>query len=117
MKNSLGIAAPGSTREQIIIYSKDRINADYISTTNEDKRYIFEVTMSETINERLLDTEFFRIMQEDDDFSKYNVFRTLAYFIGVIKNGKTTDDFFYIAPPGTNIYSAEKEDIEIIYDM
>jgi DNA helicase HerA-like ATPase len=117
MKEALGIAAPGSTREQIIIYSKDRINADYISTADEDKRYIFEVTMSETINERLQDTEIFRIMREDDDFSKYNVFKTSAHFIGAIKDGKITDDFFYITSPGTNIFGAEKEDIEIIYDI
>ena len=117
MKNLIGIAAPGSTREQIIIYSKDRINADYISTIDGNKRYIFEVTTSETINERLQDTAFFRIMRDEDDYSKYNVFKTNAHFIGAIKDRKVTDDYFYITSPGTKIYNVEKEDIEIIYDI
>jgi DNA helicase HerA-like ATPase len=117
MNNFLGIAAPGSTRKELIIYSKRRIDVDYISTKEENKRYIFEIIGTETINERLQDMSFFRIMQDRDDYSKYNVFKTEAYLIGALKNGEIINDTFYIPSPGTEIYNAQKEDIEIIYDI
>jgi DNA helicase HerA-like ATPase len=115
--NFIGVAAPGSTRRQLFFYSKDIISTDYVSIEEDRKRYIFEVAGIETINERLKDAEFFRIMRVEDDYSKYNIFKTEAYFIGALKDREIINDFFYIAPPGTKIYNAQKEDIENIFDI
>jgi len=113
----IGIAAPGSTRNQLYFYSTNTIRTDYVSIEDDGKKYIFEVANIETINERLKDPEFFRVMGILDDYSKYNVYKTEAYFIGALNNNKMINEFFYIAPPSTKIYNALKEDIAIIHDI
>jgi DNA helicase HerA-like ATPase len=117
MKEHIGIVAPGSTRKIIIIYSKINISNDFVFIKDDDKKYIFELSTTETINEKLKDTEIFRIMNADDNFSRYNIYRTEALYIGTIENNKVIDNNYYIAPPGTKINIAEKEDIERIYDI
>jgi DNA helicase HerA-like ATPase len=115
--NYIGITAPGSTRKQLFFYSKDNISTDYVSIEEKNKRYIYKVINIETINDRLKDTEFFRIIRPEDDYSKYNIYKTEALYIGTLKDKKIINNFFYIAPPGTKIYNAQKEDIESIYDI
>jgi DNA helicase HerA-like ATPase len=115
--NYIGITASGSTRKQLFFYSKNNICTDYVSIEEDEKRYIYKVINIETINERLKDTEFFRIMRIEDDYSKYTIYITEALFIGTLKDEKIINNFFYIAPPGKKIYNAKKEDIENIYDI
>jgi len=118
MKEYLGIVASGSNREQIVMYSKKNINTDYIATENKNKyRYLFEIVSIETINEKLKDVEYFRIMLEEDNYSKYNIFKIEAQFIGVLKDGKIANDLYYIAEPGAKIYSVTEEEIMKIYDI
>lgn len=119
MKDSIGIVAPGSNRKQIIMYSKSNVYTDYIATEDEEtkKKYIFEITSIETINERLQDIEYYRIMLKEDNYLKYNIFRIEAHYIGALLNGRIINDMYYIATPGTKIYSATNEDIRNIYDI
>jgi DNA helicase HerA-like ATPase len=81
------------------------------------KRYIFEITEVETVNEKLKDIEYYRIMIDEDDYSNYNVFRIGSQFIGVLPPSKNQDDMFFTAIPGTKIYATPNEDIIDIFDI
>ena len=118
-KENIGIVAPGSSRRQIIMYSRENISTDYIMTEDDKNRYIFEVTSIETMNEKLKDIEYYRIMIDEDNYSKYNIFRIEAQYIGALDllSKNIINDIYYIATPGTNIYTATNEDISIIYDI
>jgi hypothetical protein len=116
---SIGIIAPGSSRKQIVMYSRSNVCTDYIATEDKEteKKYIFEITSIETINEKLQDIEYYRIMLKEDNYSKYNVFRIEARFIGALLHGRIVNDLYYIASPGTEIFSATDEDIKNIFDI
>lgn len=121
MSNSIGIVAPGSTRSQIIIYSKQNFKTDYlaINGTNAEKtnsKALFEICAVETINERLENLEYFRLMMPDDDYSKYTIYKAEAKFIGVLSDNDSTgpSPSFYVSAPGTKLYEADLDDIKKI---
>jgi hypothetical protein len=117
MNEHIGMVAPGSGQKEIIIYSKQNLKTDYAAVNAEGKRFVFEIYAVETINEKLRDTEYYRLMAENDDFSRYTIFKYTALLIGVLSGDNIAVDMHYIVPPGTKIYPATDDDIKNIYDI
>lgn len=118
MSESIGRVSSGSNRNSIIVFSKNNIRSDYISVEEEQgKRFLFEISGIESINERLADIEYFRLMLISDDYNQYTIYKMEAKPVGAIENGKVAFDRFYIAPPGSSVYIADYDDVKLLLDI
>jgi len=119
MNKRIGIIASGATRNKITILSDNPIKTDFVTVYDETKvkKTIYEIISVEAENERLKDYDYFRLMTDNDDYRKYNIYKAEARAINSIVDGKMIHDRFHIGIPGTYVEVTDYNDIEWVNDI
>lgn len=115
----VGVVASGATRSGMTFFSKESPRTDYVFVRVRQKcRIIYEIVREVAQNARLTEPDMVRFLEKGDDLTGYNVYISEAVPVACLdEKGRTYQDPYAIAAPGSPVYKAEADSLAKVYDV